>query len=413
MTDNTNDKYEAVADAVEALGRITVVIPNLRIWSGMRQITDTETSEAGGKALPARYGRNGAVIVFPKDGLNPFFKLRVRAQRVLQSAGVSFGKGAYALAVDTSAPVLSELDAICEEYQRELDTFRANYDSLAAQWSETVERENPAVASVIRRNQPSADSAVSRFSADYYTLQLTSCRDEDKGRMEKKVEELSTQLFDEISNDAEPICVQLAGRTRAERRHLINMTKLRDKLYGLSFLSYRIIPVLRMLDEVLSRAPTTGPLEDPYLHDFRAMVGIVANRHLLNEVAEGRYTFDAQKECDAASELTSAADGPNLFGAPAAEPEPPASAESPQKPESEPAAKAQDDDIDPFDAVAMAFVAGEKEGASDGADDADTGANDSTAEQSADPLEDEPVSLFVPEPVVPRPSPVLRSRWFA
>ena len=68
---------------------------------------------------------------------------------------------------------------------------------------------------------------------------------------------------------------------------------LRDKLYGLGFLSSAITPVVTLIDNVLGKIPMKGDLQGSVASEWKALIMLLANREMLGQFANGEIAFQA------------------------------------------------------------------------------------------------------------------------
>ena len=287
----TENLQNSLTRAVEKLDKITVVCLSMSIWSGAKTISESEIEAAGGAALPNSIANLGSKKVVNPDDLAPFSKIRTRTYRYLRANGVNFCKGAVAIPLDKSDEILKGLDSLIEEFDRCKDEFLASYDDKLQQWID----QNPAYEELIRNGALSKSEVESRFGASLHTLQVQNVRERDRARNVKLAEDLGSRLLDEVSTDAEKYCVSIVTKETISRRGISVVEKFREKLSSLSFLTDKIIPVVSLLDGVLSRIPEKGDLEGEIAGDFKAAVTILANRRLLQQFIDGLITFESQR----------------------------------------------------------------------------------------------------------------------
>ena len=341
----TNQTTNSATLAVQKLDRITVVCLSMSIWSGTKSISQSELEAAGGSALPSAIADVGAKKIFNPEDLAPFGKIRTRAYRYLRAHGVNFCRGAVAIPLDKSESILTGLDLLIDEFNRYKADFLASYDARLQNWI----NQNPGYEELLRNGALSRNEVANRLSATLNTLQVQNVREKDRVRNAQLAEDLGTRLLDEVSTDAEKYNATIVLRKTIPRRGISTIAKLREKLFSLSFLTNKILPVVNMLDDVLTRLPKTGELEGSDCSDFKVAVMILANRRLLQQFVDGQISYESQR---------------NAFFA--ASPVPIVSAENaqslPQQTEndSDPTSGEDSDDIFDFDSLPSVNTAPEK-----------------------------------------------------
>lgn len=291
MTNNTLFPHEqinsAVMDAIEALENLMVISLVMPVWSGTKVMTPAEMNAAGGMSLPAELVTNSGKRVIDPTLLNPFSALRRKAQRMLGSTGVSFVGGAYAIPCAEADKALKMLEAIISEYEKERDHFLAAYDSNVEAWI----AQNPGYEELLRAGSLTKSEVSKKFGAYYTTLKLSTSTERDRSRAGQVVEDLSTKALDEVSKDASEYAKGIFNKSKISRRGIPRVRAMRDKLFGLGFLSNSITPVVKLIDSVLVRLPQEGELDGVVASEWKSMIMLLANRSMLQDFIDGKCTL--------------------------------------------------------------------------------------------------------------------------
>lgn len=282
-----HEQANACTDAVTALQNLMVVSLAMPVWSGTKVMTPAELNAAGGTALPAELVTNSGKRVIDPKLLNPFSALRRKAQRMLGAIGVSFVGGAYAIPVAEADKTLQTLELIISEYEKERDRFLADYDANVESWI----AQNPGYEELLRTGCLTKSEVAKKFGAYYTTLKLSTDSERDRNRAGQVVDDLSSKALDEVSKDASDYAKGILNKSAISRRGIPRIQAIRDKLFGLGFLSNTITPVVQMIDSVLVKLPSEGELEGGMASEWKSLVMLLANRSMLQDFVDGQCTL--------------------------------------------------------------------------------------------------------------------------
>ena len=249
-----HETVNAATNAVAALENLTVLSLTMPVWSGTKVMTPSELNAAGGAALPTTLVTNGGKKVIDPKQLNVFSALRRQAHRLLGSQGVAFAGGAYAIPNNLADAIMQKLELIINEYEHARDDFLANYDKYVEEWI----AQNPGYEALLRAGVLTQAEVEKKFGAYYTTLKLSTSTPRDRERADQVVEDLGSKALDEVSRDAADYARSILTKSEVSRRGLNRIRLLRDKLYGLGFLSSAITPVVTLIDNVLGKIPMKG-----------------------------------------------------------------------------------------------------------------------------------------------------------
>lgn len=284
-----HETVNAATNAVAALENLTVLSLTMPVWSGTKVMTPSELNAAGGTALPTTLVTNGGKKVIDPKQLNVFSALRRQAHRLLGSQGVAFAGGAYAIPNNLADAIMQKLELIINEYEHARDDFLANYDKYVEEWI----AQNPGYEALLRAGVLTQAEVEKKFGAYYTTLKLSTSTPRDRERADQVVEDLGSKALDEVSKDAADYARSILTKSEVSRRGLNRIRLLRDKLYGLGFLSSAITPVVRLIDNVLGKIPMKGDLQGSVASEWKALIMLLANREMLGQFANGEIAFQA------------------------------------------------------------------------------------------------------------------------
>lgn len=96
---------------------------------------------------------------------------------------------------------------------------------------------------------------------------------------------LAEELIDDVSLCARTFFREsFLGKTRANRKTVNALIRLRDRVNGLSFLSGNLYPLVKMIDEVTVQMPKEGYFDGDAFWKLSSVVQTLGDRNLLEEI---------------------------------------------------------------------------------------------------------------------------------
>lgn len=233
--------------------RITLVVLDIRIWSGRKKLRPEDLNLGSGEIPPEELVSLGSKRVFDPEALKVFSRLKQSAERACLSVGTRF-LGGFAVPNDEAAAVASALAGLKAQFDTASAEFLRDYDQALAQWIATL----PAWEEPIRRAVEPANVVGGRL---HFGFQLIAVRPaEEPGTLVEEVQGLGDGIFAEVSQMARELDTSFEGKDKLHRRALATFARIREKLGCLSFIDARIQPVVDTIDDWLERLPKTGPI---------------------------------------------------------------------------------------------------------------------------------------------------------
>lgn len=337
------------------LERVVLVKVEANIYGARKKLKKEDLVLADGSRLPPDdLASLGSKRLLDPDKLSVFNRLKKEAERICLRVGTRF-MGGFAIPVETATSITEGLERIAHDFAVAKGDFLAGYESAVKDW---VIR-HPEFAVIIEQAVDSVEYVSTRLSFDYLVVTIglpEQLPEKDLARLEQKVGSLSGQMFYEISVEANQLIEQsLLGKDQVTRNALRPIRRIRDKLDGLSFLDYRVAPVVGTIDQLLSRIPNKGAIEGSLLQEILATALLLADPDKTRRHGEGLLAANAELMVETNSNEQSIVEKINddaVLAIPTTEPEFSALGHSPtgQSPiiESEQPAQAQNDYADLF-----------------------------------------------------------------
>ncbi len=278
--------------------QITLVVLDVRIWSGKKKLSAEDLNLAPGETPPEELITLGSKRVFDPEHLKPFFRIKQNAERICLSVGTRFLSG-FAVPNTEADAVASELYRLKAEYDSASVEFIENYDRALSQWIESL----PKWEIPIRRAIETSDAVEKRLKFGFQLIRISPS--DNAGTLHEEVAGLGDSLFGEIELMARDLESSFAGRKKLHRKSLATFARIREKLACLSFLDSRIAPIVSTLDDWNRRLPETGAIEGPIFNEGMGLALLLSDSKRLARHGAGQLSLmDATTEALASSDVT-------------------------------------------------------------------------------------------------------------
>ena len=280
-------------EATVILDRMVLVKVEANIYGARKKLKKEDLVLADGSRLPPEdLASLGSKRLLDPDQLAVFNRLKKEAERICLRVGTRF-LGGYAISKDSSRDIITELERIGEDFAAAKAAFLDGYDAAVTDW---IVR-HPEFACIIEKAVDSVELVSTRLSFDYLLVSVglpETLPVEEVVRLDTKIGSLSQQMFYEISVDANLFIEQsLLGKGQVTRNALRPIKRMRDKLDGLSFLDYRVAPVVQTIDELLNRIPGKGAIEGGILQEILATAMLLADPDKMRRHGSGLLTVQS------------------------------------------------------------------------------------------------------------------------
>ena len=341
MNGNANVKNTPVA----VLDKVVVVVPDFRQWTGTRAMHEGDfVIGANGKLPPKEVTKSlGLKAVIDPLTLRVFGRIKHQADAVLEGCGVRFLSG-WAVPEGKAAEVFAELDGIVARYNDEKMAFLASYDANVSDWA----ARNPGFSREILEGKVDIAAVAERISAGYEAFRLQPVTASGAQALANRVGGLGGELIADIAQIARNFFKEsFLGKSRANRKTVNAVLKLRERLNGLSFLSNAIQPLVDMIDRVVAQVPPEGYFEGEAYWQLATLVKTLGDEALLEEIIRKQVSVDGLPQSGTASPAPNEAEE-----LPVAKPQETAQAE----PVQEQTEEIREEIPDPFQSLEAFFV---------------------------------------------------------
>lgn len=280
---------------VQHLDNLCVVHVEQSNWSGQTRLDPKDIKLGIGGEVPSdTVFQLGSKKVCDPERLKAFTRIKSASRRLLKRHGLPFMNG-WAVPIDKVDEITQDLNEMKQEFQDVKNLFLNDYDLALEEWI----RDNPDHAEAIRAGALPKDVVEKRISFNYqvFMIQPVSADPNITNSLNEKVVGLGDELIDEIVNDANRFFdSNLRGRTDCGVTTRLTLTRLRDKIDGLSFLNASFDPLVNLLDETLSVYDNADGrnVRSPYFYQIVAATLILGSHDKINEYANGLITLDDQ-----------------------------------------------------------------------------------------------------------------------
>lgn len=276
MTQHTNIVETSI------IGRIIVIVPRFTQWTGTRAMHEGDyTIGTGGQLPPKAVAKSlGLKAIIDTQELRVFDRIKHKAEVLLESCGVKYLSG-WAIPEGKADEVFKALDDLVERYTMEKAGFLSRYDTLVKEWAE----KNPTFAKEIMAGKLDVNAVSERIEAGYESFRLQPVTPEKAEQLARSIGGLASELIASVTRTAKSFFKDsFLGKSRANRKTVNAVLKIRQKLQGLAFLSSSILPVIAFIDKVLSDMPSEGYFSGEPFWKLAALVKTLGDATLLEEI---------------------------------------------------------------------------------------------------------------------------------
>lgn len=302
----TQQKNENMA----LIGKIVVIVPRFTQWTGTRAMHEGDFAiGTGGQLPPKEVAKSlGLKAIIDTQHLRVFDRIKHKAEALLESCGVKYLSG-WAVPEDKVDEVFKGLDDLVARYSMEKADFLNKYDTLVKEWAD----QNPTFAKEIIEGKLDVNAVAARINGGYESFRLQPVSDKKAADLAKSIGGLASELIAGVTRTARIFFKEsFLGKTRANRKTVNAVLKIRQKLQGLAFLSSSILPVIAFIDKVIGEMPSEGYFSGEPFWKLAALVKTLSDETLLEEImndpAYAAAAFPAGAEGNSPDETASVAD---------------------------------------------------------------------------------------------------------
>lgn len=279
MTQQTN---AAAVTNPDIIGRIVVIVPRFTQWTGTRAMHEGDFAiGTGGQLPPKEVAKSlGLKAIIDTQHLRVFDRIKHKAEVLLEGCGVKYLSG-WAIPEERIGEVFKALDALVERYSMEKADFLIRYDMLVKEWAD----KNPTFSREIMEGKLDVNAVSERISAGYESFRLQPVSEQKAADLAKSIGGLASELIASVTRTARTFFKEsFLGKSRANRKTVNAVLKIRQKLQGLAFLSSSILPLIAFIDKVVCEMPSEGYFSGEPFWKLAALVKTLGDATLLEEV---------------------------------------------------------------------------------------------------------------------------------
>lgn len=302
MTQQTN---AAAVTNPDIIGRIVVIVPRFTQWTGTRAMHEGDFAiGTGGQLPPKEVAKSlGLKAIIDTQHLRVFDRIKHKAEVLLEGCGVKYLSG-WAIPEERIGEVFKALDALVERYSMEKADFLSRYDMLVKEWAD----KNSTFSREIMEGKLDVNAVSERISAGYESFRLQPVSEQKAADLAKSIGGLASELIASVTRTARTFFKEsFLGKSRANRKTVNAVLKIRQKLQGLAFLSSSILPVIAFIDKVVCEMPSEGYFSGEPFWKLAALVKTLGDTTLLEEViydpAYAAAAFPAEAQASSRDEV--------------------------------------------------------------------------------------------------------------
>jgi hypothetical protein len=286
MPNDANDTHGAPT-VVRLTDQTTLFLVDYHIWSGRKKLR-AEDLQIGTALPPDELISLGSKKLCNPDALRVFHRNKKRVERELLAVGTRF-LGGYIVPNAVAAEVQAKADAITAETRAAAENFLADYDRHIDAWCAAY----PAWETAIRNAVDPVEIVRGQFRFRVQALHIETAPMIGADTLADDLAEVGETIFSEVEQMARGLERAFLGKDALSRRALGTFRRVYDKLNALSFVDYRIDPVVRSIRGWLKRLPDTGPIQGGLFLEGWALMRLVSDAAAMARHGEGVLGLDA------------------------------------------------------------------------------------------------------------------------
>jgi hypothetical protein len=268
--------------------QMTLISLDVRIWSGRKKLRAEDLRRPDGPQAelpPDDLVSLGSKRVCNPDALNVFHRLKKQAERACINRGTRF-LGGFAVPNEEVEKVTEEIERLRAVFQDERSKFLAAYDQEIESWV----AQHPGWQEAIRNAIEPAEVVGGRLGFRYRPLRIAP-HAQVRGTIGEDVAELGEGIFHEVAQSARHLEKSFLGKDELTQRALGTFRKVREKLAVVSFVDYRIQPVLEAIEDWLERVPRNRAIKGALFNEGFGLMLLVSDPKRMAAHGEGRLAL--------------------------------------------------------------------------------------------------------------------------
>ena len=280
MSNDSHANHQAPS-IVRLTAQTTLFRVDYHIWSGRKKLR-AEDLKMGTALPPDALISLGSKKICNPDELRVFHRNKKRVERELLAVGTRFLSG-YIVPNAVAAEVQAKADSITAETRTAAEVFLANYDRHIDAWCAAY----PEWETAIRNAVDPVAVVGGQFRFRVQALQIETAPVIGEDTLAEDLAEVGATIFSEVEQMARGLERAFLGKDELSRRALGTFRRAYDKLNALSFVDYRIDPVVRSIRGWLNRLPDAGPIQGGLFLEGWALMRLVSDAEAMARHGEG------------------------------------------------------------------------------------------------------------------------------
>jgi len=283
---NDSNETQGAPNVVRLTDHTALFLVDYHIWSGRKKLR-AEDLQMGTALPPDALISLGSKKICNPDALRVFHRNKKRVERELLAVGTRF-LGGYIVPNAVAAAVQAKADAITAETRAAAEAFLADYDRQIDAWCAAY----PAWETAIRNAVDPVEVVGGQFRFRVQALQIETAPMIGEDTLAEDLAEVGETIFSEVEQMARGLERSFLGKDELSRRALGTFRRVYDKLNALSFVDYRIDPVVRSIRGWLKRLPDAGPIQGGLFLEGWALMRLVCDAGAMARHGEGVLGLD-------------------------------------------------------------------------------------------------------------------------
>ena len=285
MSNDSNETPRAPT-VVRLTDQTTLFLVDYHIWSGRKKLR-AEDLKMGTALPPDELISLGSKRICNPDELRVFHRNKKRVERELLAVGTRFLDG-YIVPNSLAAELQAKADAITAETRAASEAFLADYDRHIDAWCAAY----PTWETAIRHAVDPVEVVRGQFRFRVQALQIETAPVIGEDTLVEDLAEVGETIFSEVEQMARGLERSFLGKDGLSRRALGTFRRVYDKLNALSFVDYRIDPVVRSIRGWLKRLPEAGTIQGGLFLEGWALMRLVSDAGAMARHGEGVLGLD-------------------------------------------------------------------------------------------------------------------------
>lgn len=272
--------------------RLSLIVLTVSTWSGRKKLRADDLGLQAGEIPSEELVSLGSKRLCNPDAIRVFHTIKGQAERACLKVGTRF-LGGYLVPNDQIDGLSGVLDGLKRDFEREVQSFLAEYDREIADW---IAR-HPDWERQLRAAVDPAEAIGTRFSFRYRPLVIQPAEGH-RETLTEDIAEIGHTIFHEAAQIAVSLEKSLVGKDSLTQRALGTFRRIQEKLAVLSFIDPRIQPILELVEGFLSRVPRRGSISGALFQEGFGLWLLLCDEARLARHGAGRLAGDVDPDSD-------------------------------------------------------------------------------------------------------------------